>query len=213
MGQKKSSSWLNRQRRDPYVQQAKQSGYRSRASFKLLELNQAHKLFSKKKTGARIIDLGAAPGGWSQILATLLGKNAHIYAIDLLDMPPLAGVNFIKGDFREPSIQATLKEALPGNSVDWIVSDMAPNLSGVLAADQARMMDLAEAARDFAMEMLADNGGFLIKLFQGADVKPFFETVKPHFKRTMICKPDASRSASREVYLLAQGYKNSQQDT
>lgn len=204
MGSKKSTSWLNRQRRDPYVIQAKQTGYRSRASYKLLELDKANKLF---RPGMCVVDLGAAPGGWSQVLAKQLGKNPQIYAIDLLEMAPIPGVNFIQGDFRAAEIQAKLKDMIASNKIDWVVSDMAPNMSGIVNVDQSRMMELAQSACQFAYQVLSKEGGFLIKLFQGDEVKPFVNTLNHNFKRVTIRKPDASRSDSREIYVLAQGFK------
>lgn len=201
---KSSSIWLNRQKRDPYVRQAQQAGYRSRASFKLLELHQANKLF---KPGMCIVDLGAAPGGWSQVLASLVGKKGQIYALDLLDMPPIPGVTFLHGDFTCAKIQQKITENLAGFAVHWVISDMAPNLSGVRDIDHPKMMALAEEAWAFAKRVLAPNGGFLVKLFQGEAVKPFIQEIKPHFKEVVIRKPGASRAESSEVYLLAQGYK------
>lgn len=204
MARNKSASWLDRQKRDPYVKRAKQSGYRCRASFKLLELNKNEKLF---RPGMSVVDLGAAPGGWSQAITNILGKNAKIYAVDLLEMAPIDGVNFIKGDFTDSLIQDKLKKAICGNKINWVVSDMAPNLSGIRDADQARMMDLAQAAWEFAYQVLAKEGGFLIKLFQGEEVKSLNESLKKHFKKVAIRKPDASRSQSREIYLLCQGFR------
>lgn len=204
MGHKKSTSWLNKQNRDPYVIQARKAGYRSRASFKLLELDKANKLF---RPGMCVVDLGAAPGGWSQVLVKQLGKNGKIYSIDLLDMKPIPGVHFIKGDFREAEIQVTLKDMMAESKVDWVISDMAPNLSGVTNVDQSRMIELAESACHFAYQVLSKDGGFLIKLFQGEEVKSFVSTLSEHFKRVTIRKPDASRSDSREIYVLAQGFK------
>lgn len=204
MSQKKSTSWIARQKRDPYVIKAKQTGYRSRASYKLLELNQAYKLF---RAGMCVVDLGSAPGGWSQVMANLLGKNPKIYALDILDMDPIQGVNFIKGDFNDPTNQVKLKEMLGNNAVNWVISDMAPNLSGVIDIDQPRIMELAESAWQFTTQVLAKDGGFLIKLFQGDEVKPFLSELNQHFRRVSVKKPDASRSQSREIYILAQGFK------
>lgn len=197
---KRNSSWLTRQSKDPYVAKSKQSGYRSRASFKILELNQSDKLF---KPGMCVVDLGAAPGGWSQVLAPILGRKGRMLAVDLLEMPPLAGVEFIQGDFTESLIQQQMTDLIGEQSVDWVISDMAPNLSGIMSVDQPRIMTLAEEAWAFAERTLPPGGGFLVKVFQGAEIAAYIQNLKRHFKSVVIRKPDASRSASREIYVVA----------
>jgi 23S rRNA (uridine2552-2'-O)-methyltransferase len=201
---KKHSSWLARQRKDPYVARSKENGYRSRASFKLLELNQSDKLF---KPGMCVVDLGAAPGGWSQILTPLLGKKGRVIALDLLVMPELPNVEFMQGDFRSPEIRAELSASIAGQPVDWVLSDMAPNLSGMMSVDQPRIMELAFEAWDFAEQVLSQGGGFLVKVFQGEEIKPFVKILSQHFQKVSVRKPAASRSESREIFIVAKQFK------
>lgn len=201
MARKKSSqSWLTRQKKDPYVAQSKQAGYRSRASFKLLEINKADKLF---KPNMCVIDLGAAPGGWSQALVPILGKNGRIIAVDLLEMSPIEHVDFIQGDFTQLVIQSKIKGLLNEKPADWVISDMAPNLSGMKSIDQPRAMGLVEEAWVFARETLAPGGGLLVKVFQGEGVDEFKRELMQHFQTVVTRKPEASRSASSEIYIVA----------
>lgn len=193
--------WIKRQHSDPYVQQAKLEGYRSRAAYKLLEIQQKDKLFSR---GMTVVDLGAAPGGWSQVLAKIVGK---VVALDILPMESLPGVDIVVGDFETPEVMAELTYQLEGRKVDWVVSDMAPNLSGIAVSDQARSIRLAESAVAFAEEVLTTKGGLLVKVFQGVGFSEYLFTLKGLFKQVMIRKPKASRADSKEVYVLAKGLK------
>ncbi len=202
---KHGKSWIARHINDPFVQKAQKLGYRSRATFKLLELHERDKLFKPNMT---VIDLGAAPGGWSQILVKLVGKNGKIIALDRLEMDPLAGVTFLQGDFTEQNVLESLESLVGAEKVDWVVSDMAPNLSGTVAVDQPRMMILADLALDFALQHLKKGGGFLVKVFQGEDFDLYIKKLRQCFEKVVIRKPDASRSASRELYVLARGYYN-----
>lgn len=200
MPAKSSRRWLREHFSDTYVKQAQQLGYRSRAIFKLRELQERDKLV---KPGMTVIDLGAAPGGWSQLLAELVGAKGQVIALDILPMEPLKGVEFIQGDFTEEGVFDQLLQRLDGCKVDWVMSDMAPNMSGVDSIDQARSMALAELALDFSLKMFPLSGGLLIKVFQGEGFDAFLKQVRQHFKKVVIRKPKASRDRSREVYLLA----------
>lgn len=199
---KSSRRWLKEHFSDPYVKQAQQAGYRSRAVYKLLELHERDKLF---KSGMTIIDLGAAPGGWSQVIVEILGSKGRIIALDILPMDPLSGVDIIQGDFTEESVADELFHRLGEDTlVDWVLSDMAPNLSGIDSVDQPRSIYLAELALDFAVKVLPSHeGGFLVKVFQGEGFDEFLKHVRQHFKKVQIRKPKASRGRSREVYILA----------
>lgn len=206
---KHGKSWMARHLSDPYVKKAQQQGYRSRASFKLLEINEKDHLF---KPGMKIVDLGAAPGGWSQVVASIVGGKGKVVALDILEMSPLPGVTVLQGDFLEDEtiakLQTMLGEDQDEKQLDWVLSDMSPNLSGVLAVDQPRMMMLAELALDFGRHHLKEGGGFLVKVFQGAGFQAFHQAVRQSFRQVVIRKPNASRSASRELYVLARGYYN-----
>ncbi|MGD9591675.1 MAG: 23S rRNA (uridine(2552)-2'-O)-methyltransferase RlmE [Candidatus Berkiella sp.] len=202
---KHGKSWIARHISDPFVQKAQKLGYRSRASFKLLELHERDKLFKPNMT---VIDLGAAPGGWSQIVAKLVGKHGKIVALDRLAMDPIPGVTFLQGDFSEQGVLDSLELLVGDQKVDWVISDMAPNLSGTTAVDQPRMMYLADLAFDFASQHLKKGGGFLVKVFQGEDFDLYIKKLRQSFEKVLIRKPDASRSASRELYVLARGYYN-----
>lgn len=202
---KHGQSWIARHLNDPYVKQAQQQGYRSRASFKLIELQEKNRLF---RPGMVVVDLGAAPGGWSQVIAPLVGEKGAVIALDRLPMPPLPGVIFIEGDFNELDSLSQLEEALAGRAVDWVLSDMAPNVSGMTAVDQPRIMGLVELAWDFAKQHLKPDGGFLVKVFQGEGFEAFHRSLKASFRKVTVRKPSASRSSSREVYVLAEGYYN-----
>jgi len=185
---------------DPYVQLAKHEGYRSRASYKLLEIIERDHLL---KSGMRVVDLGATPGGWSQVVAQKLAGQGKVIALDLLEMAPLAGVTFIQGDFREDAVLAELVKTLDDRPVDIVISDMAPNLSGVGLVDQARVMHLAELALEFALQHLKPGGSFLVKVFQGDGFDEYIRAMRGHFRQVATRKPKASRSRTNETYLLA----------
>lgn len=197
---KTSKAWMTEHVTDPYVQQAKKLGYRSRAAFKLLEIDARDHLL---KPGTVVVDLGAAPGGWAQVAAKKVGAKGRVIAVDLLELAPLAGVEFIQGDFTEDAVLAELEGRLGGVAIDLVISDMAPNISGIGLSDQARSMHLAELAMDFAVQRLKPGGCFLVKLFQGSGFEAFVREARRRFKQVMVRKPEASRSRSREVYLLA----------
>ena len=199
---KSSSRWLKEHATDTYVHRARREGLRSRAAFKLEELDRAERLL---KPGMVIVDLGAAPGGWSQYAAKALNGKGSVFALDVLPMDAIRGVDFIHGDFREPGPLATLKTLLAGRGVDLVMSDMAPNMSGVDAIDQPRALDLAELARDFATEVLKPGGVLLAKVFQGAGFEDFIRSVRRQFATVQMKKPEASRARSAEMYLLASG--------
>ena len=184
---------------DPYVQRAQKDGYRSRAAYKLLEIDERDHLL---KSGMVVVDLGATPGGWSQVAAA---KGARVIALDLLPLHPISGVEFILGDFREDSVLAQLEERLGGKRIGLVISDMAPNMSGIDSADQARAMHLAELALDFSVNHLQPGGAFLVKLFQGVGFEEYIKLVRSHFARVVTRKPKASRDRSSEQYLLGLG--------
>jgi 23S rRNA (uridine2552-2'-O)-methyltransferase len=203
---KSNRAWIERHINDPYVQAATRQGYRSRAAFKLLEIDKRDRLLGK--AGSVVIDLGAAPGSWSQVVAERLGGRAgRIIALDILPMAPIAGVQFIEGDFREEEVAARLGAALAGERADLILSDMAPNLSGIGAADAARSAHLWDLALEFALAHLKPDGRLLTKAFQGSGYSQFVEELKRHFSRVVVRKPAASRQESAETYLLAAGLK------
>jgi len=206
---KSSQTWLKRHFDDPYVKEAQKAGYRSRAVFKLLEIQEKDRIL---KPGQVVVDLGAAPGGWSEIAVPLVGKQGDIIAMDILEMEPIEGVTFIQGDFTEQDVHNRLLAALDGRLVDLVMSDMAPNISGVKAVDQPRAMYLAELALDFAQEVLKPGGFFLAKIFQGEGFDPFLMALRQSFDKVVIRKPKASRPKSREVYLLAKGFRGRDQD-
>ncbi len=195
-----SQQWLREHQTDPYVKQALKDGYRSRAVYKLAQIDTRDRLFH---SGITVVDLGAAPGGWSQWLSQRFAKQIRIFALDVLPMEPLPHVTFIQGDFHEQVVLDTLLQTLEQNKVDIILSDMAPNSSGVKTVDQARSMLLAELARDLALTLLIPKGNFLVKVFQGEGFDDYLRSLRQHFKQVVIRKPDASRSRSREIYLLA----------
>ena len=201
---KSSKRWLQEHFSDPYVQKAQKEGYRSRAAYKLLEIQEKDPLI---RPGMVVIDLGAAPGSWSQLIARWVGHRGRVLALDILPMDPLPDVEFLQGDFQDEQILLALLQKLGDAQVDWVVSDMAPNMSGVDAVDQPRSMYLAELALDFAKQVLKPDGAFLVKVFQGTDSETFIRHVRQHFKQVQIRKPKASRSRSREVYLVARGFK------
>lgn len=200
---KKSSSsrrWLKEHFSDPYVKKAQQAGYRSRAVFKLIEIQERGRLF---KPGMTIVDLGAAPGGWSQLLVEWVKPRGRVIAMDILPMDEIPGVQFLQGDFAEANVIDALQALLKSEQVDWVVSDMAPNLSGNASIDIPRAIYLAELALDFAQQVLKPDGGFLIKAFQGEGFEGYLATLRKTFRTVAIRKPKASRDRSREVYLLA----------
>lgn len=206
MGRSKSSGhWLQEHFQDEYVKQAQALGYRSRAVFKLQEIQEKDRIIS---TDSTIVDLGAAPGGWSQYARQIVGKKHKIIALDILPMEPLEGVDFIEGDFREQEVIDQLYKMLDGANVDLILSDMAPNMSGSKEMDQPRAIYLGELALDAARTVLSRNGTFLVKMFQGAGFDAYMQDVKSSFNQVIIRKPKASRPRSNEVYILAKGFKS-----
>ena len=199
---KSSKRWLAEHFDDPYVKQAQQQGLRSRAAFKLQELQDKYALI---RPGMTVVDLGAAPGGWCQVARPLVGPGGRVIALDILAMEPLPGVAFILGDFTESEPLRELEQALDGAAVDLVMSDMAPNISGMATVDQARAMYLAELALEFVRTHLKPGGDFVVKLFQGTDFDSFVLQVRSLFAKVRVIKPKASRPRSREVYLLARG--------
>jgi 23S rRNA (uridine2552-2'-O)-methyltransferase len=199
---KSSQRWLKEHFSDPYVKKAQAEGLRSRAAYKLEELVARDRLL---KPGMRVVDLGAAPGGWSQWVREALGDDGRVFALDILEMPPLAGVEFLHGDFRDAMVLSSLESALDGQPVDLVLSDMAPNKSGVESVDQPRAMHLAELAMDFADAHLRPGGAFLAKLFQGVGFDDYVRELRRRYAKVAIRKPAASRKRSPEVYALAQG--------
>lgn len=199
---KSSHRWLKEHFSDPYVKKAQAEGWRSRAAYKLEELVERDRLL---KPGMVVVDLGAAPGGWSQWVRQAMGDSGRVVALDILEMPGLAGVEFLHGDFREDAVLSALETLLGGQAVDLVLSDMAPNMSGVDAVDQPRAMHLAELAMDFADRHLRPDGSFLIKLFQGAGFDDYVRELRKRYARVAIRKPAASRKRSPEVYAMAQG--------
>ncbi|WP_163650496.1 23S rRNA (uridine(2552)-2'-O)-methyltransferase RlmE [Modicisalibacter sp. 'Wilcox'] len=203
-GSKSSAGWLKEHFDDPYVKRSWQDGYRSRASYKLLELDEKDQLF---KPGMTVIDLGAAPGGWSQVAAERVEPNGLVIASDILEMDALAGVEFIQGDFTEDEVLEAILTQLGERPVDLIISDMAPNMSGMAAIDQPKAMYLVELALDLARQTLKPGGRLLTKVFQGEGFDDYLKALRDSFTRVMTRKPGASRNRSREVYLLADGFK------
>jgi 23S rRNA (uridine2552-2'-O)-methyltransferase len=198
-----SQRWLERQLNDPYVAAARREGYRSRAAYKLIEIDSKQHLF---KPGMRVVDLGAAPGGWSQVAAKRVGGQGRVVAIDLLDMAPIAGVDFIQLDFLDPNAPDELKKML-GGPADVVLSDMAANATGHRKTDHLKIMALAEAAADFAREVLAPGGAFLCKVLQGGTEATLLAELKQDFASVKHVKPAASRTDSAELYLLATGFR------
>ncbi|MDD1783905.1 23S rRNA (uridine(2552)-2'-O)-methyltransferase RlmE [Enterovibrio sp. ZSDZ35] len=199
-----SGRWLKEHFDDKYVQEAQKKGYRSRAIFKIEEIQGKDKLL---KPGMTIVDLGAAPGGWSQYAAEQVGDSGQVIACDILPMDSLPGVSFLQGDFREEAVLNALLDRIQPDMVDVVMSDMAPNMSGNLASDQPRAMYLVELALDMCREVLAPNGAFVVKVFQGEGFDQYLAEVRNMFKAVKIRKPDSSRARSREVYIVATGYK------
>ncbi len=201
---KSSSRWLHEHFNDPWVRKAQEQGFRSRAVFKLLEIQQKDRLI---RPGMTVLDLGAAPGSWSQVAIDLVGAKGLVIASDILPMDPLPGVHFIQGDFREEAVVEALLAAFAGRAVDLVISDMAPNMSGDRSVDQARAMYLAELALDMARRVLKPGGDFLTKVFQGEGIDACRTEMKRSFRQLLVRKPEASRARSSEVYLLGKGYE------
>jgi 23S rRNA (uridine2552-2'-O)-methyltransferase len=208
MAKKKSTSkaWLKEHRDDPYVQQAQREGYRSRACYKLLELQHKDRLI---RPGMTVLDLGSAPGGWSQVAAEQVGHKGRVIASDILHMDSLAGVEFIRGDFTEDEAFELILAAIGDKPVDLVISDMSPNISGMSAADQPRSIYLVELALDMARRVLAPGGSFVAKVFQGEGFDQVLRDTKSSFSKVLTRKPAASRPRSREVYLVAKEFKGS----
>ena len=201
---KTSQNWLREHFNDPYVKMAQKDGYRSRASYKLLEIQEKDRIL---RPGNTVIDLGAAPGGWSQVTSRVLGDKGRLIASDILEMDSIPDVTFIQGDFTEASVLAQILEAVGNHPVDLVISDMAPNMSGVKLADQARAMYLCELALDLAGQVLRPGGDFLIKIFQGEGFDVYHKQVRTMFDKVQMRKPLSSRDRSREQYLLARGFR------
>jgi 23S rRNA (uridine2552-2'-O)-methyltransferase len=199
-----SNAWLREHVNDTYVQRARAEGYRSRASFKLMELDDRDHLI---RSGEVVVDLGATPGGWSQVAAKRMSGKGRVIALDLLEMEPLHGVDFVQGDFRDEIVLQQLETMLASAKVGLVLSDMAPNMSGILLSDQARVMHLAELGLEFARNWLKPEGAFLVKVFQGYGFDDFVREMRLVFKTVSSRKPDASRDRSAEVYLLGKGLK------
>jgi len=199
---KTSRTWMQRHVADPYVRRAQTLGYRSRAAFKLREIDAKDRLFAP---GQAVVDLGAAPGGWSQVAAERVGPRGRVVAVDLLDMAPVTGVTFVRGDFTDGNALRELERALGGQRVDLVLSDLSPNLSGVAATDQARSTHLCQRALEFALAHLKPGGSLVVKTFQGAGFPEFLGRMRASFERVATRKPGASRSRSSEMYLLGRG--------
>lgn len=201
---KSSARWLKEHNEDFYVKTAKERGYRSRACFKLTEIQEKDKLF---RPGMTVVDLGAAPGGWSQMASQWVGHKGRIVALDILAMDPLAGVTVIQGDFTEDQTYHRMLDELAGATVDLVMSDMAPNISGTKVVDQTKSMYLAELALDYAAQVLKPGGCFVVKVFQGQGLDEYRQAVHARFAKLLTRKPKASRPRSREVYIIGQGFK------
>ena len=199
-----SKQWLRRHVNDPFVQRSKKDGYRSRSAYKLTEIDDRDKLL---KGGQVVVDLGAAPGGWSQVAAKRVGPSGKVIAIDLLAMEPVSGVTFLQADFGTRKGLAQVEGALGGRQVDVVLSDMAPNFTGISVSDQARTLELAEVARDFALLHLQSQGALVVKIFQGAGYDEYLKSLRSRFLEVVVRKPEASRDESAEQYLLARGLK------
>jgi len=204
---KSSNQWLQRHVKDPFVHKARAEGYRSRAAYKLIEIDARERFLVP---GARIVDLGAAPGGWSQVAARKVAPGGKVIAVDLLEIAPMSGVTVLRGDCRETAIQAQLAQALEGRRADVVLSDLSPNISGIASADQARAAELVQMALDFCRTQLRADGVFLVKVFQGGEFAGLLKELKGMFGEVRTLKPAASREKSRETYLLARGLKGLQ---
>jgi 23S rRNA (uridine2552-2'-O)-methyltransferase len=201
---KSSASWLSRHLSDPFVKQAQKDGYRSRSAYKLIELNEKDRLI---RPGMRVMDLGSAPGGWSQVAGRLVGAKGRVLATDILPMDGLTNVDFIQGDFTDDAVVQRIYEWLAGEKFDLIVSDIAPNISGIASADQGRSIYFLELALDTVCKTLKPGATFAAKMFQGSGSDEYLKELRKHFSKVSIRKPEASRKESREVYLVAKGFK------
>lgn len=201
---KSSGQWLQEHVNDPYVKQAQKDGFRSRSSYKLLQLNEKDKLI---RPGMLIVDLGSAPGGWSQVAGRLIGDKGRVVATDILPMDPLKNVEFVQGDFTEETVLNQVLTLLAGHKPDLVVCDIAPNITGIDSADQASSMYLVELALDFVRRALKPNGDFVVKVFQGTGSDAYLKDLRTSFGRMLVRKPAASRPRSREVYVVAKGFK------
>jgi len=201
---KSSNDWMQEHVNDEYVKKAKALGYRSRATFKLIEVIEKDKLI---QSSMNVVDLGAAPGGWSEYARKIVGKKQRVIALDILDIDPIAGVDFIQGDFRENEVYEQLNSLLEGAPIHVVLSDMAPNLSGNKAIDQPSAMYLCELALETAENILVEGGSFLVKVFQGVGFEAYQKQVEASFSKVIIRKPKSSRPRSNEVYILAKGFK------
>ena len=202
---KSSQQWLQEHNNDYYVKRAQEDGYRSRASYKLLEINKKDRLF---KPSSVVVDLGSSPGGWSQVAAKLVGSKGKVIASDILQMDSIAGVDFILGDFTDPDILQKILDLLEKDVVDLVISDMAPNMSGIKGVDQPKAMYLVELALDLACQILKPGGNFVVKVFHGEGFDQYILELRKRFKRVVARKPEASRPRSREVYVVAKDLKN-----
>lgn len=202
---KTSKSWMTEHVNDPFVQRAKADGLRARAAYKLMEIDDKDKLI---RPGMVVVDLGAAPGSWSQVAITRVGEKGAVFALDLLPMEPIHKVHFMQGDFHDAESVARFEALLDGRNVDLVMSDIAPNISGIPSVDQARCIYLAELALDFAQQHLTPGGKFLVKVFQGQGFDEFRKLMEREFKTVVVRKPLASRGRSSEVYLLGSGKRN-----
>ena len=201
---KSSHNWLQEHVNDPYVKQAQKDGYRSRSSYKLIQLNEKDRLI---RPGMLVVDLGSAPGGWSQVAARLVGSKGRVLATDILPMDPVKNVEFIQGDFTEEAVLNQVLERLGGHQPQLIICDIAPNITGIDSADQAASMYLVELALDFVRQALEAKGDFVVKVFQGAGSDAYLKDVRTSFDKVLVRKPAASRPRSREVYVVAKGFK------
>lgn len=199
-----SKQWLRRHVNDPYVQRSRREGYRSRSAYKLIEIDERDRIL---RPGQVVVDLGAAPGGWSQVAASRVGPAGRVVAIDLLPMDPVSGVTFVQGDFTTRKGLEAVEKALEGRQADLVLSDMAPNMSGIAVSDQARQLTLAEITFDFARLHLKRDGALLVKIFQGAGYDDYLKSLRRAFQKVVVRKPGASRDESAEQYLLARGPK------
>ena len=204
MGRVRGKSWMQEHVSDAYVKRARAEGMRSRAAYKLDEIAVRDRLL---KPGMVVVDLGAAPGGWSQVAAGRVGPRGRVIALDILEMPSLPGVTFLRGDFRDDATLVELERVLAGQRADLVLSDMAPNLSGIASSDQAQSLELAELALDFALKHMKPKGNFLVKTFQGTGFEEYLRSLRSRFSAVAVRKPEASRDRSREVYLLGKGLK------
>ncbi|HXZ95591.1 MAG TPA: RlmE family RNA methyltransferase [Burkholderiales bacterium] len=201
---KTSSAWMREHVNDFYVKSAKTQGLRSRAAFKLMEIDERDRLLAP---GMLVVDLGAAPGGWSQVAAEKVGGRGKVIALDTLEMQPIAGVDFIRGDLHDNVVLDKLHSKLQGKGADLVICDISPNISGVASHDQARTMELAQLAMEFSLQALKPQGGLLVKVFQGIGFEDFLKAMRGRFKRVISRKPKASRGRSREIYLLGRGLR------